>query len=71
MAALSVPAHFDGSKIQLDEKIELSKDAKLVVTVIDESDTARDEFLKLSSDNLSRAYGDDEPEYTIEDCIRD
>jgi hypothetical protein len=32
-------------------------------------DSERIDFLKLSAYGLNRAYSDDEPEYTLEDCI--
>ena len=38
-------------------------------TFKDDFDTEREDFLKLSAYGLSRAYSDDEPEYTLEDCM--
>ena len=40
-----------------------------IATFKDDFDTEREDFLKLSAYGLSRAYSDDEPEYTLDDCI--
>ncbi len=32
-------------------------------------DEERADYIKLSSQGLNRAYGADEPEYTLDDCI--
>lgn len=34
MNAITLPAHFDGSQIQLDEPFEMEPDTKLIVTVL-------------------------------------
>jgi len=44
MPILSIPAHFDGVQIKLDEDVTLSKDSRLIVTVINESDEERSNF---------------------------
>lgn len=69
MPILSVPAHFDGDQIRLDEEVKLSKDSRLIVTVIEEPDKEREEFLQFASANLAKAYEDDEVDYSESDCI--
>ncbi len=69
MPILSIPAHFDGAQIKLDEDVTLSKDSRLIVTVIDELDQERADFLRFASANFARAYEGDEVEYTKADCI--
>ncbi len=65
-------AHFDGSQILLDEPCELEPNTKLIVTVLpkDNSDDEREAWLRLSMKKLEDAYGQDEPEYSL-DLIRE
>jgi len=39
---ISIPAHFDGERILLDEPVELARNARLMVTVLPDGDTDRD-----------------------------
>ncbi len=65
MPLISLPAHFDGKRICLDEKFNLEPNTKLIVTIISESnDDKNDDWLKLSNQMLQHAYGEDEPEYS-------
>lgn len=68
MNTITLRAHFDGDKIVLDEPYDLKQDARLIVTVLPQeaSDPYHAEWLALSQDGLARAYGEDEPEYTLE-----
>ena len=70
MSLITVPAHFDGERILLDEPFDLPQDAKLLVTVLDshnvQIDEEREDWVRLSLQNLARAYGDNEPEYTAD-----
>ncbi len=61
-------AHFDGNQILLDEPCELEPDTKLIVTVLpkDNSDGEREAWLRLSMKKLEDAYGQDEPEYSLD-----
>ena len=61
-------AHFDGSRILLDEPCELAPDTKLIVTVLpkDNSDAERGAWLHFSTKKLEDAYGPDEPEYSLD-----
>ena len=73
MAAVSLQAHFDGTRIQLDEPFELPANCRLIVTVLpsDESfEPWREDWLRLSAQGLAAAYGDDEPAYTDADLLQ-
>ena len=67
METKTLRAHFDGSQILLDEPFDLEPDAELIVTVLPKSsDAERDDWARLSIENLARTYGDDEPEYSLD-----
>lgn len=65
MNTISIPAHFDGERILLDEPFELEANTKLVVTVLPKSDAERDSWLEFSKERLEDAYGENEPEYSL------
>ena len=65
MNSISIPAHFDGVSIRLDEAHPLEPGANLLVTVLPESDEEREARLALSSQRLAAAYGDDELAYSL------
>lgn len=71
MPTLAYQAHFDGEHIQLDEDAQIPKGAKLVVTVVSPAHTEEAEWLAISRRGFGLDYGDDEPEYTLEDCIHE
>jgi len=64
MPLVSLPAHFDGNRICLDEKFNLEANTKLIVTIISTSEDRDDDWLKLSHQMLQQAYGEDEPAYS-------
>ena len=66
MPAISLKAHFDGQKIQLDEPFEIPPDAQLLVTVLKPSlaEEERQTWLALSARSLAAAYADNEPDYS-------
>ena len=68
MSVITLPAHFDGERIRLDEPYDLKPDTKLLVTVLPEEqeDEEREAWFRLSSEGLARAYGEEEPEYPID-----
>ena len=66
MQIINLQAHFDGRQILLDEPYELAPNTKLIVSVIDMKDEEREDFTRFSLANLERAYGNDEPEYSID-----
>jgi hypothetical protein len=58
----ALKATFDGEKILLEEEIKLPKNSKLIVILVEDDDT---DWHTLSSQSLRRAYGEQEPEYTL------
>ena len=66
MPVISLKAHFDGQKIQLDEPFDLPRDASLLVTILSPTllDQERQEWFALSTARLAAAYGDAEPDYS-------
>ena len=66
METITLPAHFDGSRIQLDEPFEMEPDTRLVVTVLpkQQGDERRD-WHSLSQQGLQGAYGVEEPDYSL------
>lgn len=70
MPLMCIPAHFDGNQVLLDEKVVLPTNARLLVTVLDGSNDDREEFLQLAANSLSKAYSDEEVEYTAADLKR-
>ncbi len=69
MKTITLPAHFDGEKICVDEPCDLKKNTKLIVTVLplseDNADTEHDVWLQFSGERLANAYGENEPEYSL------
>jgi hypothetical protein len=66
-------AHYDGKAIVLDEPATLPTGAELLILVPSQDESLeewREDWLRFSAQGLERAYGDDEPEYTLADCIR-
>lgn len=71
MPSVILKAHYDGEHIVLDEPFELPPNAALAVTVLapsaPEHDSDRAEWAALAAQCLARAYGEDEPEYSLAD----
>ncbi len=74
MKTITLSATFDGKHIRLEEDFPLRKDTRLLVTLLPEGAEDEAEFREfwrqLSAQSLSRAYGADEPEYTL-DMVRE
>ncbi len=67
MSNIALPAHFDGQQIVLDTPRELAPNTRLSITILPvEDDEDRSDWARLGRQNLAAAYGDDEPEYTID-----
>jgi hypothetical protein len=69
MEAISIPAHFDGKVILLDEQFELKPNARLLVTVLPDQpdeDNEHLEWLNLSIQGVANACDPDEPEYSLD-----
>ena len=68
MPTVSIRAHYDGERIQLDEPYDIPPHVPLLVTVLTpEADNDRQAWIAAGRQALARAYGDDEPEYTFDD----
>jgi len=63
---VSVPAHFDGERILLDEPIELEPNARLMVTVLPAVDPESDSWAGLSSAQLNAAYNGEDDNYPLD-----
>ena len=61
----TIPAHFDGQHILLDEPVELEPNTKLLVTVLSNEDE-EEAWHRLSAKRLQDAYGEEEEEYPLE-----
>ena len=70
MGNISIPAHFDGERILLDEPIDLKPNTKLIVTVLAKQDAEYESWLVLSYQGLENAYGTNEDDYSV-DSIRE
>jgi hypothetical protein len=67
METKTLRAHFDGQQILLDEPYELEPNTKLMITVLPETlEEEREDWTRLALESLERAYGDDEPEYSLD-----
>jgi hypothetical protein len=66
MTTVALSAHFDGEKIQLDEPCRLPSNARLVVVVLPD-DGERQDWSRLAAQQLARAYGEAEPDYSAAD----
>lgn len=58
----ALKATYDGEKILLEEEIKLPKNSKLIVILLEDEVT---DWYALSSQSLKRAYGEQEPEYSL------
>ena len=68
MPTLIFKAHFDGERILLDEPFDLPPNTPLMVTVLaPEVESERAEWARIAAAGLARAYGDNEPEYSVAD----
>jgi hypothetical protein len=70
MPLLTISAHYDGSHVLLDEAVQLRPNTRLIVTVLDELDRDRDDFLNMASRAFGVAVADDEVEYSESDLQR-
>ncbi len=66
MNPVSVPAHFDGERILLDEPVELEPDARLIVTILPKDNDERNSWLRLSATRLANAYDGEGDEYALD-----
>ncbi len=67
MPILTIPGHYDGHGVTLDESVALPKDTPVLVTVLPSPGEGLDSFQRLSSAALAASYDEDEVEYTAND----
>lgn len=71
MSAVTLKAHFNGKHIILDEPYPLAPDSQLIVTMFPPASgdlaNARDALAEAAARQLSRAFGEAEPKYTVAD----
>ena len=65
MPNVTLNAHLNGQQIVPDEAFDLPENAKLLVTILETPDLESGEWQALASQNLARAYVDDEPDYPL------
>ena len=72
MQPRTIRAHFDGEPVCLDEPCQLAPDAQLLVVILPKhsSDNEHEDWRLLSKQALENAYGEDEPEYSL-DAIKE
>ena len=70
MPTVALKAHFNGDHIVLDEPFDLPPNSPLIVTLLPEPDTERADWEALAVESLARAYGPDEPDYSLNDIKR-
>ena len=70
MQMTSVSARFDGERVQFDESIALKPNTRLLVTILEDTDQERDDFLQLASTSFADTFDDEEVEYTPADLKR-
>jgi len=68
MNTITLPAHFDGEQICLDEPFQFKQGTKLIITVLTKPETEQEhiDWLNLSKKRLENAYSDDEIEYSLD-----
>ncbi len=66
MNTISIPAHFDGERILLDEPFEIEPNTKLIVTVLPKRDAEHESWHRVSGKRIEYAYSEDEEEYPID-----
>ena len=66
-SAVVLPAHYDGKQVVLDAPYDLELNTPLVVTVLSaQDDEERADWLRFSTQNFAAGYGEDEPEYSLD-----
>lgn len=70
MIMRSLSARFDEGRVLFDEDIAIPPHARLLVTILEDSDDERSDFLAVASTAFADALGDDEVEYTEADVRR-
>ena len=74
MQGIAITAHYDGNHIQLDEPFPLTPQSRIIVTVLPETESFeawRADWFRFAAQNLAHAYGENEPEYSEADLIKE
>jgi hypothetical protein len=69
MNLVAIPAHFDGKQIRLDNRVNIEPGAKLIITVlpiVKNIELKNDDWTQVAMAGLESAYGDNEPEYSLD-----
>jgi hypothetical protein len=68
VSLIAVRAHFDGRQIRLDEPCQLEPDTQLLIIILAQrpGKGEREDWEGLSLRALSNAYGEHEPEYSLD-----
>jgi hypothetical protein len=69
MKTVTLRAHYDGDRIRLDEPFPLDPGTPLTVVVLpkdQEQEDERESWALFSRSGLEGAFGDDEPEYSLD-----
>ena len=56
----------DNTHLKLLQPIQLPRRTRIVIAVMQPNDDEHEVWLQTSAGQLSRAYGDEEPEYSLE-----
>lgn len=67
MPMTSIAAHYDGKQVLFDEEVDIRPHTRLLVTILEDQDSDRQEFLSLAATALADSYGEDEVEYSEAD----
>jgi hypothetical protein len=70
MLLRTIAAHYDGSRVLFDEVVQLRPNTRVIVTVLEDSDLDREDFLGMASRALGSAYAHDEVEYSEADLLQ-
>jgi len=71
MPSITLKSHYDGRSILLDESYELPPKAQALVTVVAPTPGVdRKQWASLGGEGIARAYGENEPEYSLDDVRR-
>ena len=67
MPMTSIAAHYDGKNVLFDEAVNLRPHTRLLVTILEDQDSGRQDFLALAATAFADSYGEDEVEYSEAD----
>jgi len=77
MGYVAIPAHFDGLQIRLDQPVNIEQGTKLIITILpkpqenhknheNHENLIEGDFTQLTMAGLENAYGENEPEYSLD-----